>query len=130
MAKYMVDFFPWLSVDINNLSIKLTKDKIDFINEKINNDYNFIYNSISREDQLLVYSANGNIKELKTLLKKYRKQPIELENIEIDIDIDILYMIENDRDDIFDEGYMICKRIEEEIKEEIEEEEEKNNYFY
>ena len=34
-----------------------------------------IYNSTNKHDKLLVYSATGNIKELKLLLKKYKKEP-------------------------------------------------------
>ena len=72
----------------NNLTIKLNEYEIKNIDCVIKNTNIFndvidckyklnetIYNSTNKHDKLLVYSATGNIKELKLLLKKYKKEP-------------------------------------------------------
>ena len=84
----IIEYYDILNLLTNNLTIKLSESEINTINDNIKNINmeniqigckhrlnETIYNSTNKHDKLLVYSATGNIKELKLLLKRYPKEP-------------------------------------------------------
>ena len=80
-VKSEIKFYHFLNklFDINddeiNINDVLIKNNVNLYIKIIEKDIFDKTTSENKYDKLLLYSANGNIKELKTLLKKYPKEP-------------------------------------------------------